>query len=213
MTQGYFYFIADDFYAKFPNDSLRTNRGSGHDRPCFFAFRDNKDSDILWCVPISSKVEKYKIIANKKVSKQIKQGVVNPICETIRFGTVLGKERAFLIQNIFPVTQEYITGTYLYKGTSTAVRIDKETEKDIIVSARKVLRRVFRGNSPYLVFADVKAMKRTLVDDLKKRKDIANDKPSTAKSWCEKTLQSAQKLADAHNLNNDMPNIDDDGSR
>ena len=33
------------------------------------------------------------------------------------------------------------------------------------------------------------------------------------KSWCEKTLQSAQKLADAHNLNNDMPEIDDNGSR
>ena len=213
MTKGVFYFIADEFYAKFPNDNLRTNRGSGHDRPCFFAFRDSKDKDILWCVPISSKVEKYKIIADKKVSKQIKRGAVNPTCETIRFGSVLGKERAFLIQNIFPVTEKYITGTYLYKDTSTAVRVDKETEKDIIVSARKVLRRVFRGNSPNLVFADVKTIKRTLVDELEKGKEATNEKPSATKSWFTNNLQAAQKRADAHNQKIDTTNIDDGGAR
>jgi hypothetical protein len=68
----------------------------------FFAFSDKNQPDIFWLVPISSRIEKYKFEEQKKIKKYGR-------CNTIRFGTVLGRECAFLIQNMCPVTNRYIT--------------------------------------------------------------------------------------------------------
>ena len=43
--------------------------------------------------------------------------LTDPKCDTIRFGEVLGKKRAFLIQNIFPVSKRYIESAYVDKNT------------------------------------------------------------------------------------------------
>lgn len=50
---------------------------------------------------VKMKVEKYKSIYENK--KKARKNVYNFV-----FGKVLGKEKTFLIQNIFPTTEEYI---------------------------------------------------------------------------------------------------------
>ena len=91
----------DQYYLDFPDDKLMKNKdmidGVPHSRPCFFAFPDSKAPEIYWIVPISSKYEKFKQIEEKKIQKYGK-------CNTIRFGTVLSRHTAFLIQNMCPVT-------------------------------------------------------------------------------------------------------------
>ena len=43
------------------------NKENGNKRPCDFCFNDLENEEIIWFVPISSKVEKYKsIYENKK---------------------------------------------------------------------------------------------------------------------------------------------------
>lgn len=49
------------------------NKEDNCNRPCFFAIWDNK-TELYWVIPISSKVEKYKNIFNKK--KLIMVGVI-----------------------------------------------------------------------------------------------------------------------------------------
>ena len=75
------------------------NKEDGHGRPCFFAVVD--DDGLFWMIPISSRVEKYKKVYDKKVKK-------NGRCDTICFADVLGRERTFLIQNAFPIIEQYI---------------------------------------------------------------------------------------------------------
>ena len=97
MPDAQFYFLSDQYYSDFPDDRLMKNKdmidGHPHSRPCFFAFPDTKIPAIYWIVPISSQYEKFKRIEQDKI-KEYGQ------CNTIRFGMVLGRNTAFLIQNM-----------------------------------------------------------------------------------------------------------------
>ncbi len=43
------------------------NKENGNKRPCYFCFNDSENEEIIWFVPISSKIDKYKtIFENKK---------------------------------------------------------------------------------------------------------------------------------------------------
>lgn len=104
MEAGHFYYIEDQYFIDFPDVYLMHNKenvkGELHDRPCFYTFKDSK-SGLYWMIPFSSQVSKFKGIYNKKIQKFKK-------CDTIVFGEVLGHEKAFLIQNMCPVTEKYI---------------------------------------------------------------------------------------------------------
>ena len=159
MEQGRFYFITDKFFEIHDKEKkLMQNKetvdGISANRPCFYAFPDGDNPSVLWCVPVSSKIEKYKAIYAKKLENQRNKGIKHPKCNTIRFGEIMGRERAFLIQNMFPVTQKYIDKVYINRSTNSAVRISEATETDIITNAMQVLRMVFRGYAN-LVFSDV----------------------------------------------------------
>ena len=67
---------------------------------CFYAFRDEK-TGLFWMIPFSSQIGKFRGYYNFKIQRYGK-------CDTIAFGEVLGYEKAFLIQNMCPVTEKYI---------------------------------------------------------------------------------------------------------
>ncbi len=173
MKQGYFLIIKDEYYKKYDsNEILMNNKGPGHNRPCFFAFPDKREQAILWCVPISSQVEKYeKVVAYKTRNQKGKKKT----CITIRFGNVMGHKKAFLIQNMFPIIDAYVDNIYVDKNTNNPVTVSSELEKDIIVSAKKVLKLVYYGN-PQLVFADVKEMYNMLVEEIMSDAEYESEK-------------------------------------
>ena len=148
MLKAQLYFLSDQYYIDFPDDKLMKNKdmidGVLHNRPCFFAFSDTKSPDIYWIVPISSKYEKFKKIEQDKIQKYGK-------CNTIRFGTVLGRNTAFLIQNMCPATEKYLIA-YIDKN-NTPIRIDDRIAADIIKNARDVLAIAKRGAK--VIFPDI----------------------------------------------------------
>jgi len=159
METGQFCFIMDEYFSIYDKDrklmrNKETADGKEYGRPCFYAFADRKNPLILWCVPISSQVDKYLGIYNRKLDIQREKGIRTPRCNTIRFGEVMGAKKAFLIQNMFPVTPKYISGIYINRLTQKAVRIPKNTESDIMRHANEILRLVKSGNRS-LVFSDV----------------------------------------------------------
>ncbi len=155
MKQGSFFFIADEFFVRHDsNGRLMKNKEGVHNRPCFYAFPDKAEPNIYWCIPISSRIEKYEIIVENKIAKQTEKGFKTPKCNTIRFGEVLGQKRAFLIQNMFPVTPKYISALYIDRNTQTPVTIAPATEKDIVKNAKDILKLVFQGYTN-LVFSDI----------------------------------------------------------
>lgn len=159
MILRHFYFISDLFYKDFPDANLMKNKEDGNGRPCFFAIQD--DDGLFWMIPVTSKVEKFKMIYKKKTMNGKR-------CDTICFAKVLGKERAFLIQNMFPVIEKYIEGEYKQYSTGNPVMISDFDSTNILVKFKTVLSLVKQGMT-YLVFPDVLSIANAL-NSLKSKK-------------------------------------------
>lgn len=153
VESGKFYFIKDEFFELFKNYELMQNKENGNKRPCYFCFKDTENPNIIWFVPISSKVEKYKRIYDNKIKNRKK--VYNFV-----FGKVLGEEKAFLIQNMFPTKEEYIEEKY--KTNKKDVEITIALQKEVIETASNVIKLAKKGiNIP---FYDIIEMKKYLLD-------------------------------------------------
>ena len=152
IENGKFYFIKDEFFDIFKDYKLMENKENGNKRPCYFCFRDSEDDKIIWFVPISSKVDKYRAIYNEK--KKDKKKVYNFV-----FGKVLGKEKTFLIQNIFPTTEKYIENKYI--NNKKDVEISEIIKKEVIHTSNTVIKLAKKGiNIP---FYDIIEMKNILL--------------------------------------------------
>jgi len=88
-------------------------------------------------------------------------------CDSIVFGFVNGKKRAFLIQNSFPVTSEYIDFEYRVEHNTVPVLIDADLSQEINKYVRKVIRLYGRGIR--ITFTNIEAIL-----------DFLADNPSTA---------------------------------
>lgn len=152
VEEGKFYFIKQEFFEKVKDELLLKNKGDENKRPCYYCFKDLKNSDILWFIPISSKVEKYSKIYNYKMQKY-------KIVDNIVFGYVEGEKRAFLIQNMFPTTEEYIIEAYIKQNRY--VNVNKELKKELERKANKILKLVEKGYKG-LVFSDILKIKEKL---------------------------------------------------
>ena len=127
--------------------------GQLHDRPCFYAFQDS-NTQLFWMIPFSSQVSKFKGIYNKKMQKYHR-------CDTIVFGEVLGHEKAFLIQNMCPITEKYMKNEYLDSAANIPVRVDGRLEKELKDKAGKVLALQRKGAK--LIFPDVLSIEQELL--------------------------------------------------
>ena len=82
-------------------------------------------------------------------------------CDTIVFGEVLGSEKAFLIQNMCPVTEKYISNEYL-DSMNVPVRVNGVFEKELVRKAKKILLLQRRGVN--IIFPDVLNIERFLTE-------------------------------------------------
>ena len=155
IEEGKFYFIKDEFFDKIDEKLLCLNKREGNKRPCYYCFKDLKEQRIFWFLPISSKVEKYKKIYNEK---QLKYGKV----DNIVFGYVEGEERAFLIQNMFPISEKYIIESYIKQKRE--VIVNKELKRELRRKASKILNLVEKGYRN-LVFPDIIKIKQIIEKD------------------------------------------------
>ena len=111
VKTGYLYQIKDEFFNIVNDENLMANHERGKKRPTYFTIQDN---EILWFIPLSSKVEKYQKIFDKKVEKF-------GFCNTIMMEEVLGQKSAILLQNAFPTLEKYIDHVHTINGVPTKV--------------------------------------------------------------------------------------------
>ena len=78
------------------------------------------------------------------------------------FGKVLGKEKVFLIQNIFPVTERYIKCKY--KNKNKDVEINYSLKIKIIRYAKEIIR-ITNAKGNVIAFNNIIEMKKTLLND------------------------------------------------
>lgn len=130
LETGYVYHIKNEYFEFAKDKKLMKNHENGNTRPTYFCIK-NTNSKILWFIPMSSKVEKYKKLQQQKIQK-------NGVCDTIVIGKYRRKESVFLIQNIFPITEKYIDHIDTVRNKSIAVV--EGTQKEITTKVNKVFK-------------------------------------------------------------------------
>ena len=130
LETGYVYHIKDGYFEFAKDEKLMKNHENGNTRPTYFCIK-NTDSKILWFIPMSSKVEKYRKLQEQKIEK-------NGVCDTIVIGKYRRKDVVFLIQNIFPITEKYID--HIDTIRNQAVAVVEGTQKEITYKVNKIFK-------------------------------------------------------------------------
>ena len=118
VQTGYLYHIKDEYFDIVNDDNLMQNHERGKKRPTYFTIKDN---DILWFIPISSKVDKYRKIIDKKIKKY-------GFCNTIIIRRLANEDVAILLQNAFPTLEKYIDHLHTINGVPLKVPTDLQNE-------------------------------------------------------------------------------------
>ena len=146
VSVGKSYHLKDSFFALAADDNLMKNKEDGHYRPHYFCVADPTTEGIYWAIPQSTKVEKYERIMQNKIERSKSHR-----CDTIVIGNFGGKDNAFLIQNMFPITDKYIDHEHLIDGSS--VTVHDALCSEIETKALRVLNLHKRGI--HILFPDV----------------------------------------------------------
>ena len=157
LETGYVYHIKNDFFTFANDNKLMTNHEGTATRPNYFCIK-REDSNLLWFIPMSSKVCKFKKIIEKKVQKTGR-------CDTIVIGNYRNRDTAFLLQNMFPITEKYID--HIDTANGIAIKVAKKTRKEIITKVNRVFKLKERGIK--VIFPDVDRIAQKLLDELAKK--------------------------------------------
>ena len=153
VRTGYIYHIKDDFFDKINDKGLMINHENGHSRPSYLAI---KDDDILWFIPLSTKINKYRTIIENKEKKY-------GSCKTILIKKIAGREQAILIQNAFPTLEKYIQSRHTIDGKF--IKIASAVEKEIIDDFKYILS--LKSSGLNLFFTDIDYIKNLMLEELK----------------------------------------------
>lgn len=135
MKKTGFYIIRDKFFEDMPDPYLKGNKAGN--RPHYYCLEDTA-TGIYWMIPLSSRIAKYrKIVENKE-----KIGKPCDIIHIVKLDD--GRESAFLIQDMFPITEEYIEREYTIAGNHLMLT-SEHVARTIEQKAKKVMAMLKRG--------------------------------------------------------------------
>lgn len=153
IETGYLYHIKDSFFDKVNDKGLMINHESGHSRPTYLTIRDK---NILWFVPISSKIDKYQ----KEVEKKIKK---HGSCRTILIRKIGGKDVAILLQNAFPTLEKYISHGHVMQN-GKPLKVVESLKKEILNDFKYMMSMKKSGIN--LFFTDIDKIKEIMEDEI-----------------------------------------------
>ena len=154
VQTGYIYHIKDEFFDKINDKGLMINHENGHNRPTYFTI---KDKDILWFIPLSSKVSKYQSIVDKKLKK-------HGDCKSIIISKIANKKSVILLQNAFPALEKYINHPHIVNGKP--LKVIDTLKEEILVNFKYLM--ALKQEWLNLFFTDIDAIKEKMLDELNK---------------------------------------------
>ncbi len=157
LKEGYLYHLKDEYFFLINDEVLMKNK-SGK-RPSYFVIKE-KDSEILWFIPLSTKVEKYKKIREHKL-KRYKH------CSTILIIKIAGKEQAVLIQNAFPTIEKYVDSFHTIDNIPISVR--GHLKRKILFNFNNTYGSHLKGVN--IFYSDVDKLKKIMLKELEKDKN------------------------------------------
>lgn len=141
VKTGYLYHIKDEFFDIVNDENLMNNHERGKQRPTYFTI---KDKDIFWFIPLSSKIDKYQKIIDKKLEKYGR-------CDTILIREISNKKNVILLQNAFPTLEKYIDHVHSIKGKP--VKVGSILKEEILNKFNELMK--LKKNGINLFFTDI----------------------------------------------------------
>ena len=134
MKKTGFYIIKDSFFEKMNDPYLKGNKEGN--RPHYYCLED-KDG-LYWMIPLPSRIDKYE----KLIDKKEKAGKPCDIVHIVKLDD--DRKSAFLIQDMIPVTEEYIEREYTIAGNHMMLT-SEHSVKEIERKAKKIMALIKRG--------------------------------------------------------------------
>ena len=142
------YVIKDQFFTDMSDTYLKRNKSGS--RPHYYCFADDT-TGIHWMIPLSGRVDKYRGIMDRKENAGIS-------CDTLYIIKLDNdRESVFLIQDMFPITEDYIDREYTIAGNHLKLTSEQAVNA-IDQKARRVLAMLKRGVKFTPTQPDVMAM-------------------------------------------------------
>ena len=156
MEKKGFYLLKEKFFEDMADPYLKGNKQGN--RPHYYCFQDDVEG-IYWMIPLSSKVDKFLRIIERRKS----QG--RP-CDTLHIIKLDdGRESAFLIQDMFPISESYVEREYTIAGNHLMLTSEHEV-RDLDKKAHKVLKLIRHGVKFMPTQPDVMSIYRKLIERL-----------------------------------------------
>ena len=152
VKTGYIYHIKDDFFERVNSKGLMINHENGHSRPTYFTIKDN---NLLWFIPLSSKVSKYQNIIDKKIEKY-------GSCKSIIIAEIANEKCAILLQNAFPTLEKYIDHPHIVDGKP--LKVIDTLKKEILNNFKYMMALKIEGRN--LFFTDIDRIKEMMLKEL-----------------------------------------------
>jgi hypothetical protein len=153
--------VSDEFFKKIDDPYLKINYDTTK-RPHYFAFKD-KETELFWLVPCSSKVEKFEaIIAKRKEQNKSTIGMKITIMQNTK--TVL------LFQDMFPILEKYIEQQYKRRNEPYSIT-DQKTVERFASNAKQVIYLLIEQNKKLTPTApNVQRIRKLMLDELSHNK-------------------------------------------
>lgn len=182
--EGYVYHIKDEYFEKVNDNMLMQNKENGTYRPTFYCLKDEKTS-LLWMVPLSTRVDKFRAIHDKQAEKYGR-------CLTIVLGEFDGKSAAFLLQNMFPVTEYYLD--HIHTRNNNPVPVKHSIHSEINTNVKRLRQLHKRGRK--VVFPDITRLEEIMLEELKDSHPLhADTNLSTDPFYSEPNRRQLKKAA------------------
>ena len=126
VKQHGIYILKDSYYKTFDTGKMMDNKQQN--RPHYLAIEMD---GVFWMIPLSSKVGKY----SAKIQEAEKSGRE---CLYYHIGKIAGKDSAFLIADMIPISPKHICREYTISGVPYIVK-DKDLNRKILKKAKRYL--------------------------------------------------------------------------
>jgi len=156
IKEGCLYLIKDEYFEKY-DKTKQILDNKKESRPHYYCL---KEKDILWLIPISSQIDKYKKIEQKDIEKR---GECNKVC-FIKVG-FKQREEAILIQNIIPVLPKYILKNFIIDKQN--YQVGAESSKEINRKAKQIINILNKGKTFLESQKQILEIKEELLKELK----------------------------------------------
>ncbi len=112
----------------------------------------------MWFIPLSSKVDKYQKLLDKKVQKY-------GTCDSIIIAKIVEDDSAILLQNAFPTLEKYIDHIHMINGAPAKVGTD--LQKEILLKFKRLMKLNDRGIKVF--FTDIDKLKQQMLDEINEK--------------------------------------------